>query len=318
MQVSDVAAGQGAEHLSGYQARDYEIVDYRMQQLTGTDLWFRGPQPDLSTPGGYFACLGAAQTFGCFCETPFPDLLSRELGLPALNLGYGGAGPEFFVNHPELLAHVNGARFAVLQVMSARSQSNSYYRCGGLEYVTLTGTGERMGAAEAFGRVLRGPSAVAGLPVVGRRVARMLAYPRARTLVAEIRAAWVHSMQTLLDRIEVPVVLFWFSKRNPDYSEGYANTRRLFGEFPHLVTADMLAPLRARAAAYAECVSDRGSPQPLVSRFTGEPVTVDTARDRPDLAGKPWAANHYYPSPEMHEDAAATLIGTCRSILGRA
>lgn len=320
MQASADRSGQGGggEHLSGYQARDYEVVDYRMQQLAGTGLWFRGPQPDLSAPGGYFACLGAAQTLGCFCQTPFPDLLARDLGMPALNLGYGGAGPEFFVNHPELLAHVNRARFAVLQVMSARSQSNSYYRCGGLEYVTLTGSGDRMGAAEAFGRLLRGPSAVARLPVAGRRLARMIARPRAEALVTEIRAAWVDSMQALLDRIEVPVILLWFSKRTPDYRESYANARRLFGEFPHLVTPAMLAPLRGRVAAYVECVSDRGSPQPLVSRFTGQPVSVDTARDRPDLAGKPWTANHYYPSPEMHEDAAAALIGACRALAGAA
>ena len=37
-------------------------------------------------------------------------------------------------------------------------------------------------------------------------------------------------------------------------------------------------------AAFVECVSDRGSPQPLFSRFTGPPVTVDPADDRPDLA----------------------------------
>src|SRR5690606_20333234 len=85
----------GREHLSGYQARDYDIVDYRMYELPGTRLWFRGPMPDLEA-GRYFTCIGAAQTFGCFCSQPFPDLLAQKLGLPSLNLGYGGAGPEFF------------------------------------------------------------------------------------------------------------------------------------------------------------------------------------------------------------------------------
>jgi hypothetical protein len=69
-------------------------------------------------------------------------------------------------------------------------------------------------------------------------------------------------------------------------------------------------------AAYAECVSLRGSPQPLVSRFTGRPVTVNPADDRLDLAVKPWAENRYYPSPEMHEDAARTLQAVCAE-LGR-
>ena len=84
-------------HLSGYQARDREVVDYRMTELPGTGLMFRGPLPEMLEAGSYFAAVGAAQTFGCLCEAPYPVLLAQAIGLPALNLGYGGAGPEFFL-----------------------------------------------------------------------------------------------------------------------------------------------------------------------------------------------------------------------------
>ena len=62
----------------------------------------------------------------------------------------------------------------------------------------------------------------------------------------------------------------------------------------------MLEQVRPHAAAYVECVTRRGSPQKLYSRFTGEPVT------------SPFAENSYYPSPEMQEDAAQALHATCQ------
>jgi Domain of unknown function (DUF6473) len=246
-------------------------------------------------------------------------LLAREIGRPVLNLGYGGAGPEFFLGQEALRPYINCARFVVLQVMSARSQSNSYYDCGGLEFVTLRRDGRRMGAKAAFDELLRGPDVLARLPLplrIRSRLGKLAARPAARALVTEIRAAWVASNLRLLERIEVPVVLFWFSKRGPGYRESYTVSRKLFGEFPHLVTPRMLDRIRPQAATYVECVSGRGSPQALVSRFTGQPVTVNPALDRPDLAVRPWPENHYYPSPEMHEDAARALFETCVRLAG--
>jgi hypothetical protein len=310
---------QGDIHFSGYQARDREVIDYRMTELPGTGLLFRGPLPETLAAGGYFAAVGAAQTLGCFCEAPYPALLAQAIGLPALNLGYGGAGPEFFLRQQALLLPwLNRARFVVLQVMSGRSQSNSYYTCDGLEFVTLRRDGRRPGAAAAFDELLAGPGGLKRLPLphrVRRKLGHLTARPRAQALIEEIRGAWVESNLALLARIEAPVVLFWFSKRAPAYHESYGSARKLFGEFPHLVTPAMLDALRPHVAAYVECVSDRGSPQRLVSRFTGAPVTVSPADDRPDLAGKrPWAENHYYPSPEMHEDGAGALRDVCARI----
>jgi hypothetical protein len=304
-------------HLSGYQARDHEVVDYRMTELPGTGLMFRGPLPASLEVGHYFAAIGAGQTFGCLCEAPYPALLAQAIGLPALNLGYGGSGPEFFLRQKALLPYLNRARFVVLQVMSGRSQSNSHYACDGLEYVTLRRNGRRMGAKAALDSLMRGPDALARLPLPDRMRRRLgaLAGRRAmRALVAEIRAAWVESNLRLIERIEAPVVLFWFSKRGPAYRENYASARGVLGEFPQFVTPAMIESLRPRVTAFAECVSDRGSPQPLISRFTGRQTTVNPADDRPDLAVRPWAENRYYPSPEMHEDAARALQAVCAGL----
>ena len=77
----------------GYQDVHYEVVDYECFILGETGLYFRGPEPNQLEPSKYFVCLGAAQTFGCFCDRPYPLLLQEELGLACLNLGYGGADP---------------------------------------------------------------------------------------------------------------------------------------------------------------------------------------------------------------------------------
>jgi hypothetical protein len=83
----------------------------------------------------------------------------------------------------------------------------------------------------------------------------------------------------------------------------------MFGEFPQLVDERMVDDLRRHVDGYASCVTSRGSPQPLFDKDTGEPVQV-----RPADAGTgedpsaTWTHNLYYPSPEMHEDAARALL----------
>lgn len=296
-------------HASGYARRDFEVVDYAMQELAPTGLAFRGPFPPSLEPGAFFACLGAAQTFGCFCEDPFPTLLARRLGLPALNLGYGGAGPAFFLAQPALLEIVNHARFVVLQVMSARSESNARFESGGLEYVRRRSDGVRLGAEAAWRAELDGLTLLPGHDAPWlrwglRRVGRL----RARRLVVETRRNWVESTRRLAEAIRVPTVLLWFSQREPRYRTSFRTLGSLFSEFPHLVDEPTLAAAKQPFATFVRCVTRRGSPQLLRSRFTGAPCTVDPSLDRPDLGGEQWTHNHYYPSPEMHADAAEALL----------
>ena len=78
----------------------------------------------------------------------------------------------------------------------------------------------------------------------------------------------------------------------------------------------MADKLREHCEEYVECTTTRGIPQTLISRFTGQAVVVETARDRSDLESAPWSVNSYYPSPEMQEDAAAAVLAAARSIIG--
>jgi len=295
-------------HLSGYQRRDYEVVDYELAKLSGTGLYFRGAGKVDVAAGDYFTCLGAAQTLGCFCLHPYPVLLSSRLGHPAVNLGYGGAGPEFFVRQSQLHGVINRGRFAVIQVMSGRSQSNSLFECGGLELLTRRADGRELGANAAYAELLAGNRMMRRGGPLGRKLARVLARPRVRALVAETREAWIASYRALLEALTCPTVLLWFSTRTPDYEADEGTLRGLFGEFPQLVNRAMVSEVAQMCSGYVECTSARGMPQPLLSRFTGAAVTVDPSADRTDLGvGKPWTHNRYYPSPEMHEDAAEAL-----------
>ena len=113
----------------GYQRKDFEIVDYHLYKLPETPFFIRGPQRWALGESGYFAAIGAAQTFGRFCSAPYPEKLERELGIPGLNLGHAGAGPKDFLQHASIIKYINEAECAIVQVLSGRSVNNSYFTC---------------------------------------------------------------------------------------------------------------------------------------------------------------------------------------------
>ena len=280
----------------GYQQRDWEIVDYQTYRLTW-GFRARGPAPRRLDRNGYFACVGAAQTYGCFCEEPFPVLLQRRLSLDALNLGCAGAGPRFFLNQRGLMKHINKARFVIVQVMSGRSEDNSVFRSDGLEWLQRRSDRVKLSAESAYQQLLEQHD-----------------HEFVRNVVSETRANWVRSFNQLLAAIEPPTILFWFSQRRPDYVEQLDSAPRLFGDFPQLVNSTMVEAIKPYAGAYVECVSSRGMPQPLRSRFTGQPVAVEYTRQGESANVDQY--NSYYPSPEMHLDAADALLKACAQYAG--
>jgi hypothetical protein len=283
--------------IRGYQQTDAHIVKYKMYKLPGVEGgYFRGP-PLRSDE--YIACVGAAQTFGRFVQLPFPQLIARALGIDSLNLGRGGAGPAYPLSNPALLQYINGAKLVIVQVYSARSQSNSVFRTinhGMVGTNLLTGT--EMDAGEFYTWLL------------GQN------RDFVQKVIAETRENYVTAMTDLLAAITPPKILLWFSTRVPEYQERWElPIWRLFGAFPQLLNRSMIERLRDRADQYVECVSTRGSPQPIID-LNGNPSSF-----RVQLAGRSEVVmktqNQYYPSPEMHEDAAQLLIPACQDLLGR-
>lgn len=287
--------------MAGHYAEpDREIVDYQTYCLdrriidpaTTSPLVLRGPAPSSLATGAYFACIGAAQTFGRFCAKPYPALLQERLRLPALNLGRGGAGPSFFLKTTDaLFDYINRSRFAIVQVMSGRSAGSSLFRSDGLGFYHRITDGTPLSADDAFRALLD----------TGDR-------SLLQRVVQETRSNWIESYRELLARIAVPTILFWFSVRGPDYREGDGSLPELFGKFPQLVNRSMTAAVRKHSGGYVECISRRGMPQRLLSRFSGQPTTVS------DPWGGSWSENTYYPTPEMHADAADALARPCQAL----
>jgi hypothetical protein len=278
----------------GYQVSDAHIIDYEIYELAAVDGGFRGPPVSSDV---YVACLGGAQTFGRFVQTPFPRLISHSLRIETLNLGRGGVGPSFYLSNPRLLEYTNRARMVIFQVLSGRSQSNSLFR--------ITGNGMR-GMNLANGREMSAPEFYTWLMARDSQLARMI--------VEETRENYLSAMMQLLDAITPPKILLWFSVRGPNYEE-YLELPlgRLWGEFPHFVNQAMVDEMRSRADIYVECVSRRGLPQPIFDRI-GNPTSFKGFSLSPSEVVM-MTRNRYYPSPEMHEDAAQMLLPVCRKIL---
>jgi hypothetical protein len=276
----------------GYQKRDIEIIDYNLYHIKGFNRPFRGPQPANLQKDKYITCLGAAQTFGCYTEKPFPLLLQEDLNIPTLNFGVAGAGPSFFLKRENFIKKINDGRMAIIQVMSGRSESNSLFTSDGGEMLLRNSDQKLLGAAPAYQELINNND-----------------IDLLKIIIAETRNNWLNNMISLLENISIPKVLFWFSVREPHYNMEYTNVHKLFGDFPHLITEEMLEKLIPLTNEFVETISNIGLPQKLINRFTKEEVSITK---REDLGGNKKAFNDYYPSPEMHQLAYKSLVKVCK------
>jgi hypothetical protein len=276
-----------------YQQRDHDVVDYQLWELQGFPYMLRGPRPEGGRPR--VAILGAGQSLGVLVRRPFADMMREAYGVDVLNLSVGGSAPRLYLNNPVAFEHVNAARACIVQVLSARSTDCSYFQ---------TRDGKNMMRP-------RGST----LPYVPGDTAWDAMFrnepPRVAALVvAELQRNWVDEMIAVLDRITVPKVLLWFSKRSPGKARPITGYRAASGVYPQFVDGEMVRRVAAHADHYVEVSSARGMPNRLVNRFTGQPARVILGDAR-----RPAGEDSYYPSPEMHEDAFAALSPTLDGLL---
>jgi hypothetical protein len=301
----------------GYQNRDRAIVDYELWQAWPDGEWLRGPKPARLERGRYIACVGAAQTFGCLVQRPWPSLLATELGMPVLNLGIAGAGPVRFRTEP-IRRLLGDARAVVLQVLSGRSADCSRFVSVGHERLRLR-DGRVLGADAAWSEALHADLKGYSHPLlrgIKNRVCAQFFRRDVQQLVAETRADWIAHTNALLDETAPKKLLLWFSRRTPDYRASFHSLLAMFGDYPQLVDRAMVDAVRTHADAYAECVTRRGSPELLLDRTTGKPTAVrpgdaGTGEDAADA----WTHNAYYPSQAMHDDAAEVAAKAIAGLL---
>ncbi len=293
-----------------YQDRDREVVDYQEYHLPGLDMVLRGPAVDPST-ADYFSAVGAAQTHGTLVQRPFPTQIAERFGLDVLNFGYPAANPGFFARQPKIIDYINGGRFLLLQVMAARAEPNRFFGAEGYcETIRVHETGEIQPAVMAWGGLFE------------RHTAAEVA-----AAVRESREAWIEDSKLFIKQIKVPIIVLWISheryfKDHIDFAADFATAEKfspLRFKFPQYVDAGCVEPVAALCDAFVACDSRRNQGPLLISRFTGKPVTLDNTLIDPRYKGftPPATHNTYYPSQEMHDDAAALLIPAIEQVAAR-
>lgn len=281
-----------------YQTHDFELCDYELYRLPGIRPMLRGPgPPNLSNLERMMSFLGAAQTFGVMCRHPFPALVGSMLGREVLNLGIGGAGPRSFLApaRRQILDYVNRSQVCVVQVMSARGEDNRLLvnPAGGrrIRFRTDTVGARRRTPEELYAEIIRNHDSATVLQ-----------------LVNETRANWIESYRALAAEIHPPKILLWISTRPPEYDLSPSSVPGLFGGFPQMVNAEMLASIAPWFDRVAVVSSNEGMPAPLWSRFTGLPILIK----RGDVT---FTSNNYYPSQQLHMRAAQALEPLLRACL---
>jgi len=256
-----------------YSHTDKELIDYSPRRTPGLSIAVRDPsQRDT-------ICLGSAATFGRFVSNPYP------MQLNAANFGIGGARPETFLYEPLVLSRLAEAKTAVIEVTSARGY-------GGAVFSPLN----RFTNMVTLSRASRKSEFFEGLPeriFIDRIWDRLIARDpdRAMEMIECAQAKWVKEMKDLLRFVRRPI-LFWFSQHEP---AAQIVTRKDY-RFPHFVTEEMLTRIDSEVV---KLVSSRGIPYKLNNKF-GEPMALMEGWTDPTV-------NSYYPSQEMHDDAATLL-----------
>lgn len=281
-----------------YQKPDQAFINYHVYKWGRLNQIYRGPEPDLTKP--YIACLGAAQTFGRYVRRPFPTLLSDELGAQVVNFGTGGAGPGFFMRDSKVMEAANEAKLCVVQVMSARSLSNRLFK------VKVRRNAQIKAVSNALEDLFPTVN-FSNFTYAHNMLNEMAAKDpnRFEDVERELKSAWVARTRTLLESIEVPTVLLWFSERAPEDETKHRGGRAML-KYPHFVDREMIDQVSHFADGYVECTSSAGMPQPLL--IDGAPVLKSPKGDHV-------TENRYYPSPEMHEAAAKALAAPVRTLL---
>lgn len=269
------------------------LITSFMSFQTCRGVKLRGPHFDPANSNDFIACLGAAQTLGVLAERPYPEILSESIGVPVWNAGVGGATPRFFLDHPRILELANRSRCVVLQVMAARSEKNDRLTpMKGAELVRDEKHGDVVTTNTAWARIQEEEP------------------QNLQEYVAQSRAAWRENYHRLLQSITAPVILFWFSPKPLNAPIDLSKTSA-FGQldrFPHFVDGTDVDAIRSQAETFVTCFSNRGAGERLISRFTGQPVEI-----KPIMANAKFYShgeagrNLYYPSRDMHTDAAAAL-----------
>lgn len=205
-----------------YYRRDRRFYIYDYEEVAGH--YFR-KCPGEPGEKRKIAFLGAAQVFGCHIADPFPSRTVRRLGTSGYNLGVAGAGPEYFLHHPEVIDIINSCEIAVVQIMSGRSVSfpgltvspnrNAQHRD------PVSGK-TRKNEVYFSDRIAEGPD-------------------KLEEALLKMRSAYVEWYRKLIGEIKVPVIPIWTAAREPGVLPTHTDKiKEALGSFPQFVDSTLV------------------------------------------------------------------------------
>ena len=275
----------------GYQQTDRFVVDYDLWFADDGKIAFRGPRFDLGSRDAV-CFIGAAQTFGRFAERPYPEILRSLTGRAVWNLGFSGAGPQYFLKNDFLMGLVERAETVVIQCMSARSITAGCFRVG-----------TNFGVLEFVNGPLKGQSHMAQNAYALLR--KQYGEDVFNEQIGLVQSAWIELYTELIGRIPGKKILFWLSRVKPGANLTLHNSS--VGEFPHFVTEGMVRQVASLCDSYADATFEGTVEHVLRDDHTREVVQVFNEKQFPKRPDKLRCINNYYPTPQMHEFAASVL-----------
>lgn len=192
--------GEMTYENSGAGALDYLSCGYGQERLQ-----FRGPERSLAEPYGVF--IGGTETYGKFVARPFPSLVEDHCGLTSVNLGAVNAGVETFRADPTVLEIARRAEFVVLQALSPKYVSNSFY-------TVHPRRNDRFIRARPALEQLYPQIDFTEFHFVGHLLRKLKrSSPRAfEKVVQECRKAWLTSLIGMIRRIDRPTMVLWLPR----------------------------------------------------------------------------------------------------------
>ena len=227
-------------------------------------------------------------------ERPYPRILGDELGIPVFNFGIGGARPATYLDCAPLLDALKQCRFAIVELMSARSYRSSLFT--------------PLNANSGIGRIARDDLNIRPyandryfIDHVYSAAVRQIKDPKLLIKIsAEVRSAYIADMKELGSLIGRKSILLYFSQRQPSYAQSTSHYDGWSGGFPHFVDRKVIELCADRFSHFEEYVSRVGLPAPVRAKHSGQFVEVFPSSPTPTM-------NSYYPSQEMHSELAARL-----------
>lgn len=225
-------------------------------------VFFRGPKPHGT---GYYAFLGGSDTEARFAPAPFPTLVGTALNAEVMNLGVRGAGPDVFLNLPEVAGAMAKARAVIIDLPLVSNLTNRFYRVHPLRNDrVLTGS-------DALRALVPDTDLVEVCFTQHMLQAIDKSSPvAARAVHAALRAKWQDQMRRLVASIRVPCVLVHHGTGRvpvtPPMIEG------LRGQVAAVVEAPVTDEARAEGAKFlvAGAAAPPGLAQALSARAHGD------------------------------------------------